>query len=78
MLIRSQDPPLADKVQRLFRKEVRRIMRWKRLAPKALCYGDDIVHAVEKSMDKCNQWVVGPSPTRGAMNHSCNNEWFLF
>ena len=27
---------------------------------------DDIVHALKKFKDKCNQLVVGSSPTRGA------------
>lgn len=28
--------------------------------------GDDIVHPFRKLWDKCNQLVVGSSPTRGA------------
>ncbi|MBU1907867.1 hypothetical protein KKF59_01915, partial [Patescibacteria group bacterium] len=40
--------------------------RGKRLTPKALCKGDDIVHPLWKHEDKCNPLVVGSSPTPGA------------
>ena len=29
---------------------------------------DDIVHPLKKFLDKCNHWVAGSSPARGAYN----------
>ncbi len=42
-------------------------------APHLLKKQNDIVHAIAKAVDKCNQLVVGPNPTRRAEFYERNN-----